>query len=69
MTKEPKYYRYDEKKDLYVITKSVNGKPKHFGSFKHEAQARLAVKIFKKTGWHIEDKWAVKAEVNEILGD
>ena len=68
MVTNPKYYYYDERKDAYCVIKSINGHTLHFCSFKSEEAAKLAVEILKKTGWHYEDRWAVRAEVNERVG-
>lgn len=65
---KPKYYFYDSNKDLWIVSRTINGKSEFFCSFKTEEAAQLAVEIFEKSGWHIEDKWIVRAEVREKLG-
>ena len=67
MVTEPKYYFQDPKNGLFNIRKRINGKTEHFGAYKKEEEAKLAIQIFKKTGWHKEDRWVVKAEVKEIM--
>lgn len=66
---DPKNYVYDTHQELYFVRKRINGKTEHFGSFKTEQQAKLAVELYNKTGWHKEDSWAIRAEVHEQLGD
>lgn len=61
----PKYYYFDKFNNIFRITK----KHVHYGTYKTEEAARLAVQLFEKYGWNREDNWRVKAEVKEILGD
>lgn len=63
----PKYYYWSESKQLWVISKKINGTNKYLGYYKTEKAAKLAVELFKKYGWNSENNWRVKAEVNEIL--
>ena len=67
MVTEPKYYFKDSKNGLFHIRKRIGQKTEHFGAYKKEEEAKLAIQIFKKTGWHKEDRWVVKAEVKEIM--
>lgn len=62
-----KHCYYNNKTKLYEITKSINGKLEFFGSYKTIEEAKLAVELFEKTGWHKEDNWAVRAEVKEKI--
>ena len=67
--KEPKYYVQDPRTGYFNIRKTINGKIEHLGSYKHEEEAKLAVSLFKKTGWHKEDSWAIRAEVRDRIGE
>ena len=63
-----KHCYYDEKKKLYNIKKTINNKTEFFGAYKNIEEAKLAVKLFEKTGWHKEDNWIIRAEVKEQIG-
>lgn len=63
----PKYYWWSESKQLWVISKKINGTNKYFGYYKTEKAAKLAVELFKKYGWNKENIWRVKYEVKELL--
>lgn len=67
MVSEPKYYFQDPKTGLFNIRKRIKGKTEHFGAYKKEEEAKLAIELFKKTGWHKEDRWIVKEAVYDKL--
>lgn len=62
-----KHIRYNETKKLYQIRKTINNKNEFFGSYKNLEEAKLAVELLEKTGWHKEDDWAIRAEVKEQM--
>ena len=62
-----KHCYYDSKKKRYHINKTINGKTEFFGSYKNIEEAKLAVELFEKSGWHKEDNWVIRAEVKEKL--
>ena len=49
MVTEPKYYFQDPKNGLFNIRKRIKGKTEHFGAYKKEEEAKLAIELFKKS--------------------
>lgn len=68
MTNEnPKYYHWNKSKKRGVVTKTLKNHSEYFGNFATEEEAKTAVKLHKKYGWNIENRWKVRAEVKEIF--
>ena len=58
---------YDSTKDMYKVSKKINGKMVHFGQFKNKEDAILAKNMFEENGWKVEDNWKIRAQVREII--
>lgn len=59
-TKNPKYYTYSSKKQLYEVRKTIKGKFHTFGYYHTEEEAQFIVEGLKKANWnpnHLEEEY------------
>lgn len=54
MPRDPKYYTYNKKHNLYQVKKRINGKWEYFGYYKTEEEAKQVVSELKKVDWNVE---------------